>query len=57
MEARGAVEWLGHGEPRAQRRSDDGLVAAKRNAPLPYLNKWGKWVGVEEVTMAELLAS
>ena len=31
-------------------------VMAKQNAPLPWLGKRGRLVGVEEVTMAELLA-
>ena len=56
MDAYGAMEWPSHGEPRAWRCSDDAMVAAKQNAPLPWLGKRGKRVGVEEVTMAEPLA-
>ena len=33
----------------------DGTVATKQNAPLPWLDKRGKQVRVEEVTMVELL--
>ena len=56
MDACGVVEWLGHCEHGARRCSDDGTRAAKQNEPLAWLNKRGKLVGVEEVTMAELLA-
>ena len=55
MDAYGAMEWPSHGEPRARRRSVDGAVVAKQNAPLPWLGKRGKLVEVEDVTMAELL--
>ena len=47
----------GHGEPRARWRSDDGAVATKQNTTLPWLDKRGKMVRVEEVTMAELLVN
>ena len=56
MDACGVVEWLGHCEHGARQRSGDGTRAAKLNVPLPWLGKRGKLVGVEEVTMAELLA-
>ena len=55
LDACRAVEWLGHYEHGAWRRSGDGAWAAKQNAPLPWLGKRGKLVGVEEVTMAELM--
>ena len=56
MDAYRVVEWLGHCEHGARRRSGDGMGAVKQNAPLPWLSKRGKRVRVEEVTMVELLA-
>ena len=51
------MERRSHGEPSAQRRSDDGVVAVKQNTTLPWLYKRGKLVRMEEVTMAKLLAN
>ena len=51
------MEWCGHGKPSAWRRSNEIMATAMQNTPLRRLGKRVKRVGVEEVTMAKLLAN
>ena len=51
------MERCGHGKPSVRRRSDEIVATTMQNTPLPRLDKGGKWVGVEQVTMTKLLVN